>query len=232
MKLSELLLVWLLTAALVSQSHSENLPGILDEKDFLKDAYRDAIEHFPDRITRSVEDLQFSVYQGFSVDLDKDGQDEMVVSGDISGESVYIVMGYYWENNAWHCRVLNRSLGGSIHDLRVVDVNNDGRSEIFSVLQDSQYKQYCKIYRFNPLNPDKFENLFTYQTEGGFVSSCNFLLLKAKTNDAYKLRVDEVIYAADEDGGDIIQRTYVYTLNNDAFVLESRSDSADPIRRN
>lgn len=232
MKLRALQLIGLLTVTLVSQSHSENLPGILEEKDFLKDAYRDAIEHFPDHITTAIEELHFSVYQGFSVDLDKDGVDEMIVAGDISGESIYVVMGYYWENNNWHCRVLNRSLGGGIHDFRVVDVDNDGRSEIFSVLQDSQYKQYCKIYRFVPQNADKFENLFAYQTEGGFVSSCNFLLLKAKNNDVYKLRVDEVIYAADEEGGDIIQRTYVYALSNNTFVLESRSDSNDSIRRN
>ncbi|MBX7153070.1 hypothetical protein K1X84_15695 [bacterium] len=232
MKLRELQLMLLLTVVWLGQSYAENFDGVPEEKDFLKDAYLDAVEHFPEHITTPIDELHFSVYQGFSVDLDKDGVDEMIVAGDISGESIYVVMGYYWENNRWHCRILNRSLGGGIHDFRIIDVNNDGRSEIFSVLQDSQYKQYCKIYRFVPQNSDKFESLFVYQTEGGFVSSCNFLLLKAKNNDIYKLRVDEVIYAADEEGGDIIQRTYVYTLNNNTFVLESRSDSNDPIRRN
>jgi len=202
----------------------DNAEGVtvLTPKEFLNDAYRDAQLNFADQLMKPIDESEFSVYQGFYADLDGDGQNEMVVSGEILGQELYYVMAYALKGDQWVCQILNRSYGGGINGFQIIDMNNDGHAEVFSVLQNKEHQQFCKIYQTDSRNDTVFSQLFSYETPGGFEKSCNFMMVKADECKNYRLRVDEVVYGTGEEG-DIQQHTYFYSLNDKSqLVLDDR----------
>ncbi len=194
---------------------------VLNEERFLADAFADAIIHFPASMTKSMLECRFSVFQGYSVDLDRDGENEVVVAGGIVGERVDVVMVYQWDGKDWLVRVLNRARGGGIDDVQIIDINKDGCSEVFSVLRDDGLRRYCRI--FSVTEDRQWCELFRFDSKGGFTNSCNISLVPPFGAFAYRVRVDEVTYP-DSDEGDIKQQTYFFAYHEGEFVMEKRED--------
>lgn len=193
----------------------------LTEELFIRDALKDAIEYGNLNLRPDSIGYNFNVYQGFYVDLDLDGEQEYVVSGEIAGQSYNLVMVYWWHTDHWNCRVLNRSVGGGINAIQVIDVDNDGRSEIFSVLQDHAMRRICKVHRCDKADTLSFHEVFNYVSEGGWTNSQNFSLYRPQTKDSYTLRVDEIIYQ-DEEEGDVRQNIYLYRFKDGIYVLDKK----------
>jgi hypothetical protein len=195
----------------------ENSPA-LNERRYLEDAFRDAKDYFPGVIDKPVLQCQFTIDRGFTSDLIHNGHTEFIVSGNIDSRINYVLL-YYLENEQWHCSVLNRCLGGSVFDVKIIDVDNDGSSEIYSVLMDQDLRKYCRINKYFRDESDHVSTLFSLDTKGGLQSSYIISLMRSSDKECYKVRVDEMEYPAD-DGGDVHQRTYFYALVQHMFVLE------------
>jgi hypothetical protein len=196
----------------------EDSPPVLSEHKYLEDAYRDAQTSFPGVIEKLIPQCQFNLDRGFSSDLNHSGQAQYIISGNIDSR-IYYVMLYYLENNQWHCRVLNHCVGGSIFDVKIIDVDHDGDSEIYSVLQDQDLKKYCRINKFERGESNPVSTLFSLDTKGGLQSSYIISLMRSSDKECYKVRVDEMEYPTDE-GGEVHQRSYFYALVQNMFVLD------------
>lgn len=188
----------------------------LNERNYIEDTYRDASVNYPGVIEKPVSQCDFSVYKGFSSDLDGDGNNELIVSGSLN-EKITYVMAYYLEEGKWTCNIVNSCEGGSVFDVKVIDVDNDERPDIYSVLLDKNLRRYCRIERM--IN-GAFTSLFSLDTKGGLSFSCNISLTRANEKEKFRVRIDEVEYP-DTDEGDVRQRTYFYRLDKDVFVLEN-----------
>lgn len=188
----------------------------LNERNYIEDAYKDASVNYPGVIDKPVSQCDFSVYKGFSSDLDGDGNNELIVSGSLN-EKITYVMVYYLEDGRWTCNIVNSCEGGSVFDIKVIDVDKDDRPDIYSVLLDKDLRRYCRIERM--IN-GAFTSLFSLDTKGGLSFSCNISLMRASEKEKYRVRIDEVEYP-DSDEGDVRQRTYFYRLDKDVFVLEN-----------
>ncbi len=188
----------------------------LNERNYIEDTYRDASVNYPGVIEKPVSQCDFSVYKGFSSDLDGDGNNELIVSGSLN-EKITYVMVYYLEEGKWTCNIVNSCEGGSVFDIKVIDVDNDERPDIYSVLLDKNLRRYCRIERM--IN-GAFTSLFSLDTKGGLSFSCNISLTRAHEKEKFRVRIDEVEYP-DTDEGDVRQRTYFYRLDKDVFVLEN-----------
>lgn len=188
----------------------------LNERNYIEDTYRDASVNYPGVIEKPVSQCDFSVYKGFSSDLDGDGNNELIVSGSLN-EKITYVMVYYLEEGKWTCNIVNSCEGGSVFDIKVIDVDNDERPDIYSVLLDKNLRRYCRIERM--IN-GAFTSLFSLDTKGGLSFSCNISLTRAHEKEKFRVRIDEVEYP-DTDEGDVRQRTYFYRLEKDVFVLEN-----------
>ncbi len=200
---------------------SRNVPAPyeLTEETFIRDALKDALEHYSVMLNPDYHAYRFSMYEAFYTDLNQDGENEYIVSGSLSGQSYYVVMAYLLSSDEWNCQVLNRCMGGGINDVKVIDMNNDGFSEIYSVVQDRDYKRVCKIFSFSLSEKGKLSEWFCYHSGGGLLSSHNFSIFRSKNSDNYSLRIDEVIYPETEDG-DVQQTTYIYKIVKREFVLD------------
>lgn len=188
----------------------------VNERNYIEDTYRDASVNYPGVIEKPVSQCDFSVYKGFSSDLDGDGNNELIVSGSLN-EKITYVMVYYLEDGKWTCNIVNSCEGGSVFDVKVIDVDNDERPDIYSVLLDKNLRRYCRIERM--IN-GAFTSLFSLDTKGGLSFSCNISLTRANEKEKFRVRIDEVEYP-DTDEGDVRQRTYFYRLDKDVFVLEN-----------
>lgn len=188
----------------------------LNERNYIEDTYKDASVNYPGVIEKPVSQCDFSVYKGFSSDLDGDGNNELIVSGSLN-EKITYVMVYYLEEGKWTCNIVNSCEGGSVFDIKVIDVDNDEKPDIYSVLLDKNLRRYCRIERM--IN-GAFTSLFSLDTKGGLSFSCNISLMRASENEKYRVRIDEVEYP-ETDEGDVKQRTYFYRLDKDVFVLEN-----------
>lgn len=211
---------------LAISSDADHERPVLNEERFLADAFADAVIHFQGSLTKSILECRFSVFQGYSVDMDRDGEDELVVAGDIVGERVDVVMVYHWDGKAWQVRVLNRARGGGIDDVQIIDINQDGISEVFSVLRDDGLRRYCRI--FSVTGDRQWCELFRFDSKGGFTNSCNISLVPPSGKFAYRVRVDEVTYP-DSDEGEITQQTYFFTYHKGQFVMEKREDKGSKL---
>ncbi len=212
--------VWPLSAAEIKVSDGNpGQPGSpLNERKYLEDAFRDAQIYFPGVIDKPIDQCHFSTDRGFSADLMHNGQFEFIVAGNIDGQINYVLL-YYSEEDQWRCEILNRCLGGSIFEVKVLDVDNDGALEVYSILKDVQLKKYCRISKLSGGESQKISVLFSLDTKGGLQSSYNISLMRSNDKESYKVRVDEMEYPTDE-GGDVHQRTYFYALVQNMFVLE------------
>lgn len=214
-----LTLTCLCLAPSLAASDDADIPP-LTSRDYLRSAVHDADRQFGTSLAAEMDQLEFSVFHGFFEDLDEDGQSELIVAGDIVGKNVYYVLAYRWEREAWHCEVLNRARGGGIHMVQLVDCDNDGRSEIFSVLNDEEGRKFCSVYSFSK-KTSKFCSVFEMVTEPGFQSSYNFMLFHPEGSREYRLRIDKAEYPED-DGGQVKTRTDVYCMLDGRFqVLET-----------
>lgn len=188
----------------------------INERNYIEDAYRDAEVNYPGVIEKPISQCDFSVYKGFSSDLDGDGNTELVVSGSLNEKLTYVMV-YYIENGKWTCNIVNSCEGGSVFDIKVIDLDNNGKPEIYSVLLDKDLRRYCRIEK---MSEGRFSSLFSLDTKGGLSFSCNISLSRADVKEKYRIRIDEVEYPeSDED--DVRQRTYFYKLDREVFVLEN-----------
>jgi hypothetical protein len=188
----------------------------LNERNYIEDTYKDASVNYPGVIEKPVSQCDFSVYKGFSSDLDGDGNNELIVSGSLNEKITYVLV-YYLEEGKWTCNIVNSCEGGSVFDIKVIDVDNDEKPDIYSVLLDKNLRRYCRIERM--IN-GAFTSLFSLDTKGGLSFSCNISLMRASEKEKYRVRIDEVEYP-ETDEGDVKQRTYFYRLDKDVFVLEN-----------
>jgi len=189
----------------------------LTSRDYLHNAAVDAEKHFGLPLTKELDNLEFSVFHGFFEDLDDDGQSELIVAGDIIGKNVYYVLAYHWDRQQWRCKVLNRSFGGGIQNVQLIDCDNDGRSEVFSVLADDDGRRFCSVYRFSP-ETDQFVSVFEKETEPGFQCSYNFMLFHPEGSREYRLRIDKAEYP-EEEGGAVQTKTVFYQMEHGQFVV-------------
>lgn len=214
-----LILIPFLSAAVENGAEVIHANGEPTEETFIKDALNDALHHYSLLLNQDYHVYKFSMYEAFFTDLNQDGENEYIVSGSLTGQSYYVVMAYFFESGAWTCVVLNRCVGGGINDVKVIDLDNDGFFEIFSVLQDRDYKRTCKIYRPSVDRAPGLIEMFSYNSSGGLLSSHNFSIFRSKNSDNYNLRIDEVLYPDTEDG-DVQQTTYIYKIIKKEFVLD------------
>jgi hypothetical protein len=213
------LLIVVTSKAAVAHPLDDDQP-LLTEKRFFEDALTDARKHYPQVQHVPIADSQFAVYQAYAVDLDREGEDEYVVSGEITACGVNVVLAYCLGEDGWSCTALNRSLGGAIESVQLLDINNDNRTEVFTLLHDEDMSRRCLIYGFSRTDSARFEELFRYETGGGWSSSHNIMLTQASSREYYRLRIDEILYP-DSDEGSVTQNTYFYRLDNGKFVLDS-----------
>lgn len=195
---------------------SANVGIGINERNYIADTYRDASINYPGVIDKSPAQCEFIMYKGFSADMDGDGNNELIVSGSLNEKLTYVMV-YYLEDGKWSCNIVNSCVGGSIFDIKIIDLDNDGKSEIYSVLLDEGLRRYCRIEKL--LN-NKFTSIFSLDTKGGLSFSCNISLVRADEKQKYRIRIDEVEYP-ENDEGDVRQRTYFYRLDKEAFVLEN-----------
>lgn len=199
---------------------------VLDENHFLHDAYADAVLNYPESLNKPMTECRFLIYQAFSVDLDSDGEGEYVVGGEIGGQRIQVVMAYTWNGTEWEAKILNRARGGGIDDLQVVDIDNNGETDVFSVVRDDALRRYCRIYSVE--RGRHWREMFAFDSKGGFTNSCNISLTRAGGRDTYRVRVDEVTYP-DSDEGEVEQRTYFFCIDNGQFVLEKHSKNGSKL---
>lgn len=212
--------VWFLfTGAGSAQVNASGRYDAPTEETFIRDALQDAMEHFSVLLNPDYHAYRFSVYEAIFADLNMNSENEYIIAGSLAGQSYYIVMAYYLEEDEWKCQVLNRSVGGGIHDVKVIDLDNDGLMEIYTVVQDREYRRTCKIYRCAVLPEVKLVEMFSFKSGGGFSSSHNFSIFRPRNMDNYSLRIDEVLYPETEDG-DVQQTTYIYKIVKREFVLD------------
>lgn len=202
--------------AFADTGHSIDFVLGINERNFVEDTHRDASVNYPGVIDKAPSQCEFIMYKGFSTDLDCDGNDELIVSGSLNEKLTYVMV-YYLEDGKWSCNIVNSCEGGSIFDIKIIDVDNDGNSEIYSVLLDKDLRRYCRIEK---LVDHRFTSLFSLDTKGGLSFSCNISLMRADEKQKYRVRVDEVEYP-ENDEGDVRQRTYFYKFDKDVFVLEN-----------
>ncbi|HMW33878.1 MAG TPA: hypothetical protein PLH27_04375 [bacterium] len=182
---------------------------------FLADALEDARHNYAGRTIPASAVVKFEVYRGFLADINKDGESEYIVAGTITGLDINYVMVYLWKNEKWLCTVLNSGLGGGIADLQLLDVNQDGTEEIYSVIKDEKQKQHCRIDGFCKDLSSELSPMFCWNAEDGMSISQNILLIEKSGMRC--VRVDEIRYPESEDG-DIKQQTYYYVYENGKFV--------------
>ena len=188
----------------------------VNERNYIEDAFRDASVNYPGVIDKTPSQCEFIIYKGFTTDMDGDGNNELIVSGSLNEKLTYVMV-YYLDDGKWNCNIVNSCAGGSIFDIKVLDIDNDGYSEIYSVLLDKDLRRYCRIEK---LVDHKFTSLFSLDTKGGLSFSCNISLTRADEKEKYRVRIDEVEYP-ESDEGDVRQRTYFYKLDKNMFVLEN-----------
>ncbi len=191
----------------------------LNDKIFLRDALRDAEKNFTNITPRFGVSESFDVYRTLDMDLNGDGTMELVVAGTITDKDLNYVMAYYEDRGVWKHEVLNRGSGGGIVDFKAVDIDYDGKFEVYSILQDRDLKQSCRVFEFWAESETHFLELFRFDSKGGMSNSCNILLTQSGENSTYRIRIDEVEYPED-DLGDVKQKTYFYKLELQNFVLE------------
>ncbi|MBL7995363.1 VCBS repeat-containing protein [bacterium] len=188
----------------------------VNERNYVADAHMDASINYPGIIDKTPAQCEFILYKGFSSDLDRDGNEEIIVSGSLNEKLTYVMV-YYMDEGKWTCNIVNSCNGGSVFDIKIIDVDNDGFAEIYSVLLDENLRRFCRIEK---LVDHKFTSLFSLDTRGGLLFSCNISLMRADEKQKYRVRIDEVEYPEKEDG-DVRQRTYFYKLEKNIFVLEN-----------
>lgn len=190
-----------------------------DEQAFIRDALNDASTHYSLLINSDPRAYRFSIYEAYQVDFNQDDEPELVVAGSLSGQIYHVVMAYYKVADEWKCQVLNRSVGGGISDLKILDLDNDGLLEVFSVLQDRDLKRSCTIFHTSSYSGLPLSEMFCYRSKGGLTSSHNFSVFRPKNSGEYSLRIDEMIYPENEDG-DVQQTTYIYKIVKNQWVLD------------
>lgn len=186
------------------------------DEQFKIDAYQDALDHFASDLALTLDGSTYTLYKGFTADLDGDGVLEWIVSGSLNEQMVSVIV-YYRSMDGWQHRVMNRCLGGSVVDIRIVDVDNDGRPDVYSVLQDADLKRYCRIASMS--RGGECTEIFRLDTPGGLYCSSNISLTRASENESYRVRVDEIDYPTTDDG-DVHQKIYFYKIVNRVFVLD------------
>lgn len=216
-----LTLICLCMASTIRANDDSDIPP-LTSRDYLQSAVQDADRQFGLSLATELDQLEFSVFHGFFEDLDDDGQSELIVAGDIVGKNIYYVLAYRWDEDRWRCEVLNRARGGGIHIVQLIDCDNDGRSEIFSVLNDEDGRKFCSVYSFSTQSRS-FVPVFEMETESGFQCSYNFMLFHPEGSRQYRLRIDKAVYPEDE-GGQVKTKTEVYGLRDGRFHVLNENE--------